>query len=233
MSQYNQTWANSHSSATNDRPAPPRPPTTQQNGAFPPQHQPRSADTVNSAIHRPSHPTRNATSHDHIRSHQPPVVSPTVSRPTEDLTHSRQDQHPPASDHQQWALAGDGRSGGHFPPSSGQPPIYNNMASSGRRPTNGPPDASHKKCRIPDCAYNAYYDFSEQEQTEYCGQGHELQAVSTGLVASCVMCKGRPRRTGERVCGRTCRERESQAPQVQGSYYGVPVVRRESRARPA
>jgi hypothetical protein len=47
------------------------------------------------------------------------------------------------------------------------------------------------------------------------------------------MCKGRPRRTGERVCGRTCRERERQARQVQGSYYGVPVVRRESRARPA
>ena len=46
------------------------------------------------------------------------------------------------------------------------------------------------------------------------------------------MCKGRPRRTNERVCGRTCAERERGARQVQGSYYGVPVVRREPRARP-
>jgi hypothetical protein len=53
------------------------------------------------------------------------------------------------------------------------------------------------------------------------------QAVATGLVASCTMCKGRPRRTGERVCGRTCRERERQARLVQGSYYGASVVRRE------
>lgn len=53
------------------------------------------------------------------------------------------------------------------------------------------------------------------------------QAVATGLVASCAMCKGRPRRTGERVCGSICRERERQARLVQGSYYGVPVVRRE------
>lgn len=40
--------------------------------------------------------------------------------------------------------------------------------------SNNPPDAGPKKCRIPDCTYNAYYDFSEQEQTEYCGQGHQL-----------------------------------------------------------
>ena len=45
------------------------------------------------------------------------------------------------------------------------------------------------------------------------------------------MCKERPRRSGERVCGRTCRERERQARQVhlvQGSYYGLPDVHRES-----
>jgi hypothetical protein len=58
------------------------------------------------------------------------------------------------------------------------------------------------------------------------------QAISTGLVNCCAMCKGRPRRTGERVCGRTCRERERQAAQVQGSYYGVPITRRECRIRP-
>jgi hypothetical protein len=56
--------------------------------------------------------------------------------------------------------------------------------------------------------------------------------MSTGLVNRCAMCKGRPRRTGERVCSRTCRERERQATQVQGSYYGVPVVRREPRTGP-
>ena len=58
------------------------------------------------------------------------------------------------------------------------------------------------------------------------------QAISTGLVASCVICKSRPRRTGERVCGRTCRDQERQACQVQGSYSGVPVIRSEPRARP-
>src|SRR5579863_1195696 len=42
------------------------------------------------------------------------------------------------------------------------------------------------------------------------------QAITTGLVNSCAMCKQRPRRTGERVCGRTCRERDRQATQIQG-----------------
>ena len=56
------------------------------------------------------------------------------------------------------------------------------------------------------------------------------QAVSTGLVASCVMCKSRPRRTGERVCGRNCRDKERHGGQVHGSYYGVSVVRTEPRS---
>ena len=93
------------------------------------------------------HPTRNATSHDPnpIRGHQPPVVSSTVPRPVGDL--EREFVSPffgdisdlcsagrsLASDHQQWALAGDGRSGRHFPPPSGGPPIYNNNTSSGGR----------------------------------------------------------------------------------------------------
>lgn len=93
------------------------------------------------------HPTGNATSHDHTR---PPVVSPAVPRPTEDLTHSGPErefvssfssdisdlcsaERSPASDHQQWGVAGDGGSGRHFPLSPSQPPIYNNMAPSGRR----------------------------------------------------------------------------------------------------
>ncbi|KAI0268476.1 hypothetical protein BGY98DRAFT_1190614 [Russula aff. rugulosa BPL654] len=249
INQYSQTssWPNARSSATNEIQTPSHPLTTQQHGAFPPQHQPRGADTVNPTTHgqiQPStqfsptspthpkashpHPTRNATSHDPnpIRGHQPPVVSSTVPRPIGDL-----ERRSLASDQQQWALAGDGRSGRHFPPPSGGPPIYNNISSNGGRQT----DAGPKRCRIPDCTYNAYYDVSEQEQTEYCGQGHQLQAVSTGLVASCVICKSRPRRTGERVCGRNCRDKECQAGQVQGSYYGVPVVRPDPRlgARPA
>jgi hypothetical protein len=43
------------------------------------------------------------------------------------------------------------------------------------------------------------------------------------------MCKGRPRRTGERVCGPTRRERERQVAQVQGPYNGVQVARREPK----
>jgi hypothetical protein len=112
----------------------------------PPQFSPTSP-THPKASH--PHPTGNATSHDHIRGHQPPV-SPTVSRPTEDRTHSGLErrelvssfssdisdlcsaERPPPSDHQQWpgVLAGNGGSGGHFPPSSSQPPIYNNVTSS-------------------------------------------------------------------------------------------------------
>jgi hypothetical protein len=45
------------------------------------------------------------------------------------------------------------------------------------------------------------------------------------------MCKERPRRSGERVCGPVCRDRERQALQVQGSYYGVQVTRREPQTR--
>jgi len=247
VNQFNQTWGNPHLPATNDIPATSHPLTSQQPGA-PTHYQPRNVDNMTSIPHGQIHPPQLSptslshlkashlsgnANHDHIRGHQPSVVSPTLHHPTEDPTRSRIEYHTPTSDHQQWVLDG-GSTRGHLPPSSGQPPTYHTISAHahGRRPTNDPPDASPKKCRIPDCTYNAYYDVSEQELTEYCGQGHELQAISTGLVASCVMCRGRPRRTGERVCGRTCREQESQARQVQGSYYGSPVVRREHRARP-
>ena len=56
--------------------------------------------------------------------------------------------------------------------------------------------------------------------------------MATGLVDTCVMCKGRPRRMGERVCGRTCRERAREARQVQGTYYGVQVTRYNAQTRP-
>ena len=45
------------------------------------------------------------------------------------------------------------------------------------------------------------------------------------------MCKGRPRRTNERVCGPVCRERERLALPVQGTYYGVSVTRLEPQPR--
>ena len=58
------------------------------------------------------------------------------------------------------------------------------------------------------------------------------QAIETGFVKPCAMCKGRPRRTGERVCGPVCRERERLALPVQGSYYGVSMTRREPQTKP-
>jgi len=91
---------------------------------------------------------------------------------------------------------------------------------------------SQKLCIIPRCQYTAYYNVAEGELMEYCGHGHELQAIETGFVKPCVMCKGRPRRTGERVCGPVCRERERLAVPVHGNYYGVPVTRREPQTRP-
>ena len=33
---------------------------------------------------------------------------------------------------------------------------------------------SNQYCRIPGCRNKAYYNYAEQEQTEYCGHGHEL-----------------------------------------------------------
>lgn len=91
---------------------------------------------------------------------------------------------------------------------------------------------TQQRCIIPGCQYAAYYNVAEQEQMEYCGHGHELQAIETGFAKPCAMCKRRPRRTGERVCGRVCKEQERQALQVQGSYYGVQVTRREPQTRP-
>ena len=55
------------------------------------------------------------------------------------------------------------------------------------------------------------------------------QAIETGFVKPCAMCKGRPRRSGERVCGPVCRERERKALPVQGTYYGVSVARQPRR----
>jgi len=94
-----------------------------------------------------------------------------------------------------------------------------------------PISGSQRKCIIPDCHYPAYYNVAEEELMEYCGHGHELQAIETGFVKPCAMCKARPRRTNERVCGPVCRERERNAHIVQGSYYGVQVTRREPRTR--
>jgi len=107
------------------------------------------------------------------------------------------------------------------PPSPSPPPP--NVAYGG--------DTSQKNCIIPDCPYPAYYNYADQEQTEYCGQGHELHAIATGLVDTCVMCKGRPRLTGERVCGRICKERAREAHLIRGSYYGVQVTRYEPQTR--
>ncbi|KAH9053807.1 hypothetical protein EDB87DRAFT_1649574 [Lactarius vividus] len=108
----------------------------------------------------------------------------------------------------------------HYDPPS--PPQAREGASPGTQP----------RCIIPGCQYAAYYNVAEQEQMEYCGHGHELQAIETGFAKPCAMCKRRPRRSGERVCGRVCKEQERQALQVQGSYYGVQVTRREPQTRP-
>jgi len=176
----------------------------------------------------------------HHGSHQTPVDSPSLN-PLHSVGMSRpgSDRRPSPSDHQRWVSGENGGSGGrpsHAPQNDfnldlkpHRPPHHDPIPST--VPLDSSPQ-SNQYCRIPGCRNRAYYNFAEQEQTEYCGHGHELQAITTGLVNSCAMCKQRPRRTGERVCGRICRERDRQATQIQGSYYGVPVVRREPKARP-
>jgi len=91
---------------------------------------------------------------------------------------------------------------------------------------------TQQQCSIPGCNYGAYYNVTEEEQMEYCGHDHELRAVETGFANPCMICKTRPRRSGERVCGRVCREKEleRQALQVQG-YYDVRMPRRKSQTR--
>src|SRR5712672_550978 len=56
---------------------------------------------------------------------------------------------------------------------------YGELASRRRNspsppPPNGGHDNSGKNCIIPGCPYPAYHNYADQEQTEYCGQGHEL-----------------------------------------------------------
>lgn len=168
--------------------------------------------------------------------HPPPVGSASLN--ISQKSFSGLDHRSSLSEHQPWP-GEHGRSEGH-PLHAPQVPLRANDSghpyiSTAIPPSTVPLDSSlrsNQYCRIPGCRNKAYYNYAEQEQTEYCGHGHELQAITTGLVNSCAMCKQRPRRTGERVCGRTCRERERQATQVQGSYYGVPSIRREPRVRP-
>jgi len=199
----------------------------------------------------PQGPIPPSESFEHRRGPQSPValnIPPChVEQPRSGL-----DGRPSPSEHPRW----DNNTSGGLPHqvSQGHPGGYTDINSSAKPaqprrtsyaynpPPPPPPPLTEERefsprtatqyCRIPDCRNKAFYDFAEQEQTEYCGQGHELQAISTGLVNRCAMCKGRPRRTGERVCSRTCRERERQASPVQGSYYGVPVERRETRTGP-
>ncbi|KAI9454390.1 hypothetical protein BJY52DRAFT_1284712 [Lactarius psammicola] len=115
----------------------------------------------------------------------------------------------------------------HYDPPSPQAP-----AREGTRLSVDAGPGTQQRCIIPGCQYGAYYNVTEEEQMEYCGHGHELQAIETGFAKPCAMCKRRPRRSGERVCGRVCREQQRQALQVQGTYYGVNVTRREPQTRP-
>ena len=85
---------------------------------------------------------------------------------------------------------------------------------------------------------------------EYCGHDHELwvylfshmcgprnsialvvfrRAVETGFANPCIICKTRPRRSGKRVCGRVCREKERQI--LQGYYYDVQMPQHKSQTR--
>ncbi|KAH9957147.1 hypothetical protein BC827DRAFT_723071 [Russula dissimulans] len=184
-----------------------------------------------------------ASSYVHYRPHQSAVVSPppNASRPAEERSVAGLGYHLSAQENLNWAAPAD--NGGLLTLSQGQSQGHNgnNLIGSSRPPRrpsrNNPPSPpapiapvdGQKNCIIPGCPYPAYYNFADQEQTEYCGQGHELEAISTGLVDTCVMCKGRPRRTGERVCGRTCRQRAHEARPVQGMYYGARVTRFEAQ----
>ncbi|KAH9992195.1 hypothetical protein BJV74DRAFT_401621 [Russula compacta] len=248
---YNQTWNPpatndplyvdpNHNAANSSLRTLPQPgaPATLSSSSYPS----RVVDTTASVPHGLSpqyQPYTGSTPNDHSRGRQSSLtVAPSLGVPRE---HSRSglENHLSPLENLPWDNRG---GGGHLPQSQGQPAGYNMHGRHPSQPYEQPPQVPSStpdvsphtapNCRIPGCRYKAYYNYAEQEQTEYCGQGHEFEAIATGLVNTCVVCKGRPRRTGERVCGRTCRDRERQAHPVQGSYYGVQVVRRESRTRP-
>lgn len=54
------------------------------------------------------------------------------------------------------------------------------------------------------------------------------RAVETGFASPCIICKTRPCRSGERVCGRVCREKERQT--LQG-YFDVLMPRHKSQTK--
>jgi len=236
---YNHPW-NPHPSASNNTDLPSNPsqqygapllnpqsvslyptrgvvtPTSVSHGQTPSQRPPISptAPTTSGSI--------GSASYDHYRVNQSSVVPPpqNASRPAEGRSVVGLGYHPSASD---WVAPAN--SGLLLIPSQGQSQGHdgNNLIGSSRPPRrpsrNSPPSPpppiatpdGQKRCIIPGCPYPAYYNYTDQEQTEYCGKGHELHAISTGLVDTCVMCNGRPRRTGEGVCSRTCRERAHEA----------------------
>jgi hypothetical protein len=45
------------------------------------------------------------------------------------------------------------------------------------------PGSQRQRCLIPNCPYSAFFNVAEEEQTEYCGQGHELCVLSHPFVA--------------------------------------------------
>lgn len=77
-----------------------------------------------------------------------------------------------------------------------EPPVNLNPPAP-QVPSSTPDVSPHTvpNCRIPNCQYKAYYNYAEQEQTEYCGQGHELCVyidTTDDLVSSNVILLAKP-----------------------------------------
>ncbi|KAA1476248.1 hypothetical protein DENSPDRAFT_843157 [Dentipellis sp. KUC8613] len=60
------------------------------------------------------------------------------------------------------------------------------------------------RCRMRGCQRPAYVDRSTGEQKEWCGDGHQLEAVASRMVPPCVECRAYPQRLNSQYCSIVC-----------------------------
>jgi len=62
-------------------------------------------------------------------------------------------------------------------------------------------------CRLMGCEKTVFVDPATDHQSEYCSQKHREEAVTSGQVDPCIMCKKMPRSLYDHFCSKACREK--------------------------
>ncbi|KIM40646.1 hypothetical protein M413DRAFT_165692 [Hebeloma cylindrosporum] len=66
--------------------------------------------------------------------------------------------------------------------------------------------ADNLECLIPGCGQPVHVDAKGVKVSEYCSMRHREEAVTSGLVAPCIMCLTLPQSENDYFCSRLCRE---------------------------